>query len=216
MKVSDVMTTDVLTIGPEAALKEAALVMVNGGISGLPVVDDELRVIGIITEADFVSAEADRSWGRQRRRLLANVFGESKSPAASTVGDVMTRKIETIDRQSSVTEAARRMNDLRVKRLPVVTPDGTLEGIISRADVMAAFARPDDELKLEVESEIIERIMRLDPSAISVVVTDGFVTLSGTVETKSESRLIAELAVRVEGVVGVDSKLMYTHDDTRR
>ncbi|MDA2979177.1 MAG: CBS domain-containing protein [Actinomycetota bacterium] len=210
------MTTDVLTIGREASLKEAATVMVNGGISGLPVVDDQRHVIGIITEADFVSAEADRSWGRQRRRLLANVFGESNSPIASTVGDVMTANIETIDRGSSVTEAARRMSDLGVKRLPVVTPDGTLEGIISRADVMAAFARPDDELKFEIESDVIERIMRLEPDSISVAVVDGSVTLSGTVETKSESRLIEELAVRVEGVVGVDSKLMYTHDDTRR
>lgn len=216
MRVSDVMTTDVLTIGREASLKEAATVMVNGGISGLPVVDDQRHVIGIITEADFVSAEADRSWGRQRRRLLANVFGESNSPIASTVGDVMTANIETIDRGSSVTEAARRMSDLGVKRLPVVTPDGTLEGIISRADVMAAFARPDDELKFEIESDVIERIMRLEPDSISVAVVDGSVTLSGTVETKSESRLIEELAVRVEGVVGVDSKLMYTHDDTRR
>jgi osmotically-inducible protein OsmY len=81
---------------------------------------------------------------------------------------------------------------------------------------MAAFARPDDELKFEIESDVIERIMRLEPDSISVAVVDGSVTLSGTVETKSESRLIEELAVRVEGVVGVDSKLMYTHDDTRR
>lgn len=215
MKVSDVMTTDVATIGPEASLKEAAMVMVNGGISGLPVVDDQRHVIGMITEADFVSAEADRSWGRQRRRLLANVFGESNSPIASAVRDVMSANVETIDRESSVTEAARRMTDLGVKRLPVVTPDGSLEGIISRADVMAAFARPDDELGDEIRSDVIERVMRIDADAVSVAVTDGFVTLSGTVETKSESRLVEELTVRVEGVVAVDSKLTFVRDDTK-
>ena len=75
MKVGEVMTTEVLTIGPDEPIKEAAMLMVREGISGLPVVDDGGAVVGIITEADFVTAEANRSWGRQRRRLLANFFG---------------------------------------------------------------------------------------------------------------------------------------------
>ena len=141
MKVGDVMTTEVRTIGPDAPIKEAAMVMVKAGISGLPVVDDDRKVVGIITEADFVTAEANRSWGRQRRRLLANLFGEAETHSAKTVEDAMTADPATIDRASSVTEAARKMTDLGVKRLPVVLPDGTIEGIISRADVMGAFAQ---------------------------------------------------------------------------
>jgi predicted transcriptional regulator len=215
VKVSEVMTHEVTSIGPEAALKEAAMLMVNAGVSGLPVVDDKRRVIGIITEADFVSAEAERAWGRQRKRLLANVFGEAKAIAASNVGDVMSKSLHTIDRDNSVTEAARRMTDLGVKRLPVVTPDGTLDGIVSRADVMGAFARSDDELKAEIVADVVERVMRLDPATIGVDLDDGLVTLSGAVETKSEARLLEELAVRVEGVVSVDSNLTYTRDDTR-
>ncbi|MEZ5174818.1 MAG: CBS domain-containing protein [Acidimicrobiia bacterium] len=216
MKVSDIMTTDVSTIGTEASLKEAAMVMVNAGVSGLPVVDDERRVVGIITEADFVSAEAERSWGHQRRRLLANLFGEAKRTVASQVSDVMSVAPHTIDRESSVTEAARRMTDLGVKRLPVVTPDGTLEGIVSRADVMGAFARSDDELLLEIEDDVFERVMRLDPGSVKAVVDDGVVTLTGTVETRSEARLLEELVVRVEGVVSVDAAVSFTHDDTKR
>ncbi|KAA3638090.1 MAG: CBS domain-containing protein, partial [Armatimonadetes bacterium] len=150
MKVADIMTSEVSTVSADAPLKEAAMIMVNAGISGLPVVDDQRRVVGIITEADFVSAEAERSWGRQRRRLLANLFGEAKTSPASEVADVMSKDPHTIDRGSSVTEAARRMTELGVKRLPVVTPDGTLEGIVSRADVMSAFARSDEELKREI------------------------------------------------------------------
>lgn len=215
MKVSEIMTHDVTSIGPEGTLKEAAMLMVNAGVSGLPVVDDKRRVVGIITEADFVSAEAERSWGRQRKRLLANVFGEAKPTVASNVSDVMSRKPHTIDRDSSVTEAARRMTDLGIKRLPVVTPDGTLDGIVSRADVMGAFARSDDELRSEIVADVVVRVMRLDPSTIGVVVDDGLVTLSGAVETRSEARLLEELAVRVEGVVSVDSDLSYTHDDTK-
>ena len=216
MKVSDIMTSEVSTVSADAPLKEAAMIMVNAGISGLPVVDDQRHVIGIITEADFVSAEAERSWGRQRRRLLANLFGEAKTSVASQVSDVMSRDPHTIDSGSSVTEAARRMTELGVKRLPVVTPDGTLEGIVSRADVMGAFARSDEELKQDIEADVFDRVMRLPPGSVGVVVVDGVASLTGRVETRSEARLLSELVVRVEGVITVDSDVSFEHDDTRR
>jgi CBS domain-containing protein len=215
VKVGDVMTSEVTTISANAPLKEAAMVMVHAGISGIPVVDGEGRVMGIITEADFVAAEANRSWGRHRKRLLANLFGEGEATAASVVADVMTKNPHTIDSSSSVTEAARRMTDLKVKRLPVVTPDGTLEGIISRADVMAAFARSDGELRSEIEADVVDRILRLAPGSIEVAVANGVVTLEGAVETKSEARLLEELAVRVEGVISVASNVQYGRDDTK-
>ncbi|MCL1594444.1 MAG: CBS domain-containing protein [Actinomycetia bacterium] len=215
MKVGDVMTPDVRTIDGDAPLKEAATVMVKAGISGLPVVDDDRKVVGIITEADFVTAEANRSWGRQRRRLLANFLGEAEHPQAKTVADAMTTSPHTIDRGSSVTEAARKMTDLRVKRLPVVTPDGTLEGIISRADVMGAFARSDEELRREIVDDVLIGVLQLDPATVQVDVTDGLVVLTGSVVAKSETRLLEELAVRVEGVISVDSNLSWSHDDTK-
>ena len=216
MRVADVMTTEVLTIGPDEPLKEAATVMVRAGISGVPLVDDDRKVIGIITEADFVTAEANRSWGRQRRRLLASVFGEVETPQARTVADAMTADPHSIDRNSSVTEAARKMTELGVKRLPVVTPDGTLEGIISRADVMGAFARPDSELRSEVYDDVALGILQLHDADLEVDVTDGAVSLSGAVPTRSEARLLEELANRVEGVVSVTSDLTWTTDDTKQ
>lgn len=215
MKVGDVMTTEVRTIDPDAPVKEAAMVMVKAGVSGLPVVDDDRKVVGIITEADFVTAEANRSWGRQRRRLLANLFGEAETHTAKTVGDAMTADPATIDRASSVTEAARKMTDLGVKRLPVVLPDGTIEGIISRADVMGAFARPDDELKSEVYQDVVLGVMQLHDTNVAVGVTDGVVTLTGNVPTHSDARLLEELTVRVEGVVSVEAgDVTWTADDT--
>jgi CBS domain-containing protein len=216
MKVGDLMTTDVMTIGPDAPLKEAATIMVRSGISGLPVVDDRRRVIGIITEADFVTAEAERSWGRQRRRLLAGFFDEQKPKQSRTVGDAMTKDPHGIDRDSSVTEAARKMTELGVKRLPVMLPDGTLDGIISRADVMRAFARSDDELLDEIRTEVVGEVMELDDQDLTISVVDGIVTLAGSVATKSEARLLEELVVRVEGVVSVSSDLSWGLDDTRR
>lgn len=214
MKVSEVMTSEVRTISGDEPLKEAARVMVKAGVSGLPVVDDDRKVIGIITEADFVTAEADRSWGRQRRRLLANYLGEAEHPTAKSVADAMTKKPHTVDGSSTVTEAARKMTELKVKRLPVVTPDGTLCGIISRADVMGAFARPDDDLRIEIVNDVVVGILQLDPDKLSVDVADGIVQLDGTVDTRSDARLLQELAVRVEGVISVNSDVSWTRDDT--
>lgn len=215
MKVGDVMSQEIMTITEDAALKEAALVMVRSGVSGLPVVDDDRKVVGIITEADFVTAEANRAWGRQRRRLLANFLGDTKPTNAKTVADVMTREPHTIDSGSSVTEAARRMTDLRVKRLPVVLPDNTLCGIISRADVMGVFARSDDALADEIANAVAVGVLGLSPDDVSVSVDDGIATITGHVPSRSESRILEELARRVEGVIAVDSSVTWAHDDSK-
>ena len=215
MKVGDVMSVEIMTITADAPLKEAAMVMVKSGVSGLPVVGDDRKVIGIITEADFVTAEANRSWGRQRRRLLSNFLGDAKPQNAKTVADVMTANPHTIDSAASVTEAARKMTDLRVKRLPVVLPDGTLCGIISRADVMGVFTRPDDALADEITNRVAVDVLGLSPGDISVTVEDGVAEISGQVHSRSEGRILEELATRVEGVVAVESSVTWTHDDTR-
>jgi CBS domain-containing protein len=208
------MSTEIKTIGADAPLKEAATVMVKSGVSGLPVVDDDRKVIGIITEADFVTAEANRSWGRQRRRLLASFLGDTTPPIAKSVSDVMTADPHTIDSASSVTEAARLMTDLRVKRLPVVFPDGTLCGIISRADVMGVFARPDEALAEEILTGVAIGVLQLTPGEVTVSVSDGVAELSGHVPTRTDGRMLKELASRVEGVVAVESTVTWTHDDS--
>lgn len=215
MNVGDVMSNEIMTITADAPLKDAAMIMVKSGVSGLPVVDDDRKVVGIITEADFVTAEANRSWGRQRRRLLANFLGDPAPQNAKTVADVMTLDPHTIDSASSVTEAARKMTDLRVKRLPVVLPDGTLCGIISRADVMGVFTRPDDALADEIANGVAVDILGLSPGDISVAVDDGVAQISGHVPSRSEARILEELSSRVEGVVAVESSVTWTHDDTK-
>jgi predicted transcriptional regulator len=127
----------------------------------------------------------------------------------------MTLNPHTIDSASSVTEAARKMTDLRVKRLPVVLPDGTLCGIISRADVMGVFTRPDEALADEIASGVALDILGLSPGDISVAVADGVAQITGHVPSRSEARILEELASRVEGVVAVESSLTWTHDDTK-
>lgn len=215
MRVVDLMTTDVITTTTDTGLKDAARVLIQAGVSGLPVVDGDGRLVGIITEADFVEAEADRAWGREKRRLLDALFGERQPRQATTVGEAMTRHPVVIDMESDVTEAARKMIEHGVKRLPVVNPDGRLEGIISRADILRAFARPDEVIADEVRNDVLRRILMLDPEEFEVEVADGVVRIGGHVVDRSDVQLIEALIGRLEGVVRVESSITWEVDDTR-
>jgi len=217
VKVKDVMTSDVVTVAPTDTLKSAARKMIEHGVSGLPVVDDEGVVEGIITEADFVDAEAERAWGNERRRLLAAIFGERSARTGTIVADAMSRNPLCIDLDSEISEAARRMSEHGVKRLPVVDPDGRVLGIISRADIVATFARPDDVIADEIVHDLVERVLLLDPETVDVEVHEGVATLSGRLPKRSDARILAELVGRLEGVVAVHAEgLDWEFDDTRR
>ena len=205
------MTTDVVAAEPTWSLKQAARAMIEAGVSGLPVVDAQDRVIGIITEADFIEAEAGRGPGR--RRVFDTVFGDKQTRIPSIVEAAMTSYPIVVDRNTTIAEAARLMADRKVKRLPVVDPAGHLEGIISRADVLVAFARDDAAIVDAVERGVIRRILMLEPSEVSVRVSDGVVRLSGQVPNRSDAKLLEELVGRVEGVVRCDSDLDWSFDD---
>lgn len=211
MRVVDVMTTDVVAALPEWSLKQAARVMIDAGVSGLPVVGDDGTVAGIITEADFIETEAGRTVGRQR--LFDTVFGEKRTRTPSNVEAAMSRSLIVVDRNTTIAEAARLMTDHKVKRLPVVDPNGRLEGIVSRGDILVAFARDDDAIADAVERGVIRRILMLESRDVSVHVADGVVILSGQVPNRSDAKLLEELVWRIEGVIRCDSDLVWSFDD---
>lgn len=208
VRVRDVMSTDVITIDPDMPLKEAAVVMSRDGFSGLPVMADD-RLVGIITESDFVARLA----GDADDGLMSLLFRRAQDVPSTTVGDAMSADVHTIGPEESVTTAARLMADRGVNRLPVVDSDRRLVGLVTRADVMAVFARPDDVIAAEVVSEGVGGLV--DPDSVRVSVTDGVVRLEGRVETVTEKRLLEEFARGVAGVVSVDSELQASFDDTR-
>src|SRR5690606_18362360 len=136
MKIRDLMTTDVMTIPADASLKEAARRMVEAGVSGLPVLDDEGLLVGIITESDFVKVEADRRGSGRRAGMLRFLDRHQDVPSQErTVGDVMTTKVVSIGPDVDHAEAARVMQQEGVKRLPITEADH-LVGLVSRSDVM--------------------------------------------------------------------------------
>lgn len=216
MKVRDIMTTDPIAVHPDSTLKETARIMVRHQVSGLPVVDHEGKLVGIVTEGDFLRQEANRD-RPYRLSLLDALFGEGEPEpgGAETVGEIMTDKVVTITPEASLSEAARVMAHRTVKRLPVVDHEGELVGIISRADVVNAFTKPDDVIEDEVREDIVRRLLFLDPEGIEVTVRDGVVTLRGELENRTEAQLLEELTRRIAGVVRVESHLTFRVDDRK-
>lgn len=216
MRIRDLMTTDVVTIGAEASLKEAARRMLEAGVSGLPVTDGEESLVGIITEADFLATESERGSKGRTARLLRLFTGEAEPFArARSVGDVMTTDLVTIGPDADHSEAARIMEKTGVKRLPVV--DGSkLRGLISRADIVRAFARADHEIIEEITVKLIPETLWIEPDRVQVRSEDGNVKLSGRLHTRTEAQLLVELSKRVDGVASVTDDLSWDKDDTRQ
>jgi CBS domain-containing protein len=211
MKVKDVMTTAVLTVRPDMTLKDAAALMAERGISGLPVVDLGGQVVGVLSEGDILFKETGQKARRpfvDRLLLLPPSEVEAKFTAA-TVGEAMTAPALTIGPRRPLTEVAATMIERGVKRLPVVDDAGNLVGIVTRADLVRAFVRPDEAIEREIRDDVIQRSLWIEPNRIEVSVDAGEVRLAGEVETKDEAELIPEFVQRVPGVVSVMSKLSW-------
>lgn len=215
MKLRNLMTRDVITIGPDASLKEAARRMIEARVSGLPVTEADGSLVGIITEADFVTAEADRRH-RKRAGLLRLVYKDVALPSHERlVRDVMSTDLVVLGPEADHAEAARLMQTEGVKRIPVVDDDDKLVGLVSRSDVLRVFARSDQEILDEIREHVMGDILWIDPSRIELRSTEGNVVLRGRLETRSDAELLARLAARVDGVVSVANHLEFEVDNLK-
>jgi CBS domain-containing protein len=214
MKVKDVMTTEVLTVSEDTSLKEAAALMAERGISGLPVVDAGGQVAGVLSEGDILFKETVR---HERESFLARLL-LSPDPqleaklSATTAGEAMSAPATTIGPNRPLAEAASTMIDRGIKRLPVVDVSGNLVGIVTRADLVRAFVRSDEEIAREIRVDVLQRSLWIDPTFVQVVVERGEVRLSGRVENKAEAEIIPGVVRRVPGVVSVLSKLTWPEE----
>jgi CBS domain-containing protein len=212
MKVSDLMQRDVWTTSPEESLKDVARMLVENRISGMPVCDPDGKVVGVISEGDILFKERGRP--EQRAAPLGWLLEggsrtDIKKATARVVGDAMTKPAVTIRPSSSATEAARLMLEHSVNRLPVVMQDGRLVGIVTRADLVRAFTRPDAAIATEIQQDILERVLWADPSAINLFVREGEVEASGELETSTDVEIFEQLVEKVPGVVSLKSSVTY-------
>ena len=220
MRVSELMTEKVLTIGPEAPIKDVAKILVANGISGLPVCDIEGRVLGVVSEGDILYKEHDPREGRIGGPLGWLIDGAPNNASyvkakALTARKAMTSPAITIAPYESAADAAQIMCERRVNRLPVVK-DGVLVGIVTRADLVRAFTRTDAELTRELKEDVLERTLWIDVGTVEATVQDGVAALSGRLNTKTDVELLNRLVARVPGVVAVESAVTWNVDDTTR
>ncbi|KOY53714.1 CBS domain-containing protein [Streptomyces sp. XY332] len=192
--VADLMTPTAVSVQRGTSFKEIARLLKEFDISAVPVVDEAERPVGVVSEADLL-----------RKRSSGN--------GANTAADLMTSPAVTARTEWSVVRAARVMRGRQVKRLPVVHATGRLIGILSLSDLLQLFLRRDHAIQGEILEDVLTRTLGLSPSSLPVEVTDGLVTLSGTVGRRSLVPIVLRLCQSVDGVVDVVNRFDYEQDD---
>jgi len=216
MRVQDVMTKDVRTVEPDTPLKEVALALSQLGVSGVPVVEAG-KVVGVVSEADILVKERGSNPGLPG--LVGLIFDETaeigRKLHARTAREAMSSPAVTIGPNRPVSEAAGVMIDRLVNRLPVIDEEGALLGIVTRADLVRAFARSDEEIADEIREDVVLHTLWIEPEAVNVHVEAGEVVLSGHVESETDADLVTQMTRKVPGVVSVVSRVTWDPDEKR-
>lgn len=215
MKARDIMTKNVITADPGISVRQAAMLMAEKNISGLPVVSKNGEVLGILSEADLIRRIELGTDNRPSRwpgffahsEQLAEKFTKAR---AKVVHDVMTRQVVSVDADADVSEVAATLDDRGLKRLPVMENDA-LVGIITRRDLVRALSRTDSPsaggkpsgaaLRKSIEQEM-KALPWLDASYLNISVLDGVVRVRGYVQSKQHRDA---LRVLIEGIPGVEA-----------
>jgi CBS-domain-containing membrane protein len=190
-------------------------VMNENRVSAVPVLGGGGELIGIVTEEDLLLKEAGFRddvrllEGPRRRR-------ERQKSEGLVAEDLMTAPVVTTRPEATLAEAARRMHERQVKRLPVVDASGRLVGIVSRSDLLRVFVRPDAFIERDVREEVLMRHFADQAAGISATVQQGIVRLIGAVERRSDLDVLLELVDGIDGVVGIDDRLAARVDDLAR
>ncbi|HEX8858777.1 MAG TPA: CBS domain-containing protein [Actinomycetes bacterium] len=213
-KIEAVMTTQVVTATPATPFRELVELLGQRRISALPVIDDDRRVVGIVSEADLLIKEGWPHGGDDAGVLEALRHRHRFDKGAGTCAEeVMTRKVVTVALGTPLAAAARLMIRLGVKRLPVVDAQGRLAGIVTRGDLLKAFLRPDPAIAWEIRHELLRDRFADVGAHVEVEVHDGTVGLTGGLERRSQVDALVRAVQAVEGVAAVNAKLTWEIDD---
>jgi len=208
------MTVDVVAAEADASSLEIAALLRTHRISGLPVVDADRKVVGVVSEADLLTegarlAALGRVPAPRPGRPAWRLHHAPLRTARPTAADLMTRPAVVIGPDEPASTAARLMSRRKLRRLPVVDRHGHLMGILGRADVLSVFTRSDEQIRREVTQDVIAEGFFLDPAQFTVTVDEGIVTLVGAIGSVILGRNIADQARHVEGVVAVRDLFTY-------
>ena len=225
MKVSDVMTRRVISILPAASISEAVKLMLKNHISGLPVIDDEGKLVGILSEGDLLR-RSEIGTERGRSRWLDALFGPSDAADAYVhshgrkVKDVMTRDPVTVKESTPLYEVVHLMERRNIKRLPVARASKVV-GIISRANLIRALAglhrqgRASEKTDCAIRNRILADIEKQDwaySAFVDVTVRKGVVDLWGTITDLEQRDALRVLAENIPGVKKIEDHLRWSNE----
>jgi CBS domain-containing protein len=215
-KVGNVMTSEVVSVRETAPFKEVASLLARHRISGLPVVDDDEKVVGVISETDLLLRQVAEEKDGFRWRLWRSraARADARKAVALTADRLMSTPAVTVRADESIVRSARIMAEHRIERLPVLDEENRLVGIVTRRDLLQVFLRPDADILADVVDEVLVRSLWLTPQAAGVTVADGVVTLEGQLERTSEVRIAGRMTSRIDGVVAVINRLTARYDDS--
>lgn len=209
-RVSDVMTTSVITVDRATPYKEIARLLTEHRISGVPVLKMGREVAGVVTEADLLAAQA-KTARRLRAATHPSLLRRSRGHPLLTAGELMSAPAITVGPHVTIPAAGRLMSAHHVQLLPVTDEKGKLIGVVSRRDLLTVFLRPDQDIAHDVR-KVLDEILLSEPENAEAAVRDGIVTLTGTLDpaTGAHGDLIP-VAIRlmwdVDGVVDIIDRL---------
>lgn len=226
MKTAELMTREVVTVTPETSVKSAAQLMLQYNVSGLPVVEDSGKLVGIVTEGDLLR-RSETGTERHRGRWLELFVGPGQiadeyiHACGRKVGEVMTPDVYAVPEDASLEALVALMEQYHIRRLPV-TRDGHVIGIVSRANLLhaliAGFPQPVTEVVTDVEigSRIREELTRQHwaPRGIKVSVQDGVAELQGVIVDERHRTALCVLAENTPGVKEVRDSLLWMDPGT--
>ncbi|MEI5007459.1 CBS domain-containing protein [Streptomyces sp. PmtA] len=212
-RISEVMTRRVVTVNRDSSFKEIVRLFDDNDITAAPVVDDDGRPLGVVSEGDLLRKasslpDPDGRWTRLRLLPMDEARAE-----AETAGAMMTSPAVTARPDWNIVETARTMDRHKVKRLPVVDESGRLVGLVSRRDLLRPFLRRDEAIAEEIRTEVLDRTLGVAPDSVRVSVRQGVVTLIGRVAERADIPVVERLCRSVDGVVAVHHTMEYEYDN---
>jgi CBS domain-containing protein len=227
MKAEEVMTREVISIDPDATVLQAARLMLQHHISGLPVIDKDGNLVGVLSEGDFLRRRETKT-ERRRSRWLEFLMGPGRVAAeyshshGSKVSEVMTPDVQTVDEVTPLEDIVELMERRRIKRVPVIC-GGQVVGIITRSNLMHAMvslarvAQPADKGDAAIREHLLAEIQKEQwaPAATTnVVVHDGVVELWGVIVDERQREALIVAAENVPGVKAVKDHLVWIEPTT--
>jgi CBS-domain-containing membrane protein len=207
------MTADVATVSEETPFREIVRLIEERRVSGVPVIDRRNMVLGVVSEADLLPKMEYAGRPRRSRLFESRRTRVAREKSSGDVArDLMSAPAVTVMKHTSVAEAARRMDESGVKRLPVVNLAGRLVGVVTRSDLLLVFRQSDAEVCGDVRDEL-RRLPDTTAARVDVKVDNGVVTLTGHLDRRSAVSRTVRMAELVDGVVDVINRLTYEQDD---